>query len=103
LSGSGRTTIARWSIFRQSTGGSSDRLRGGQGAAVVNQAEADRDISKLLAIPAAVRWLSMEPLLGLVDLRAYLRPKFRPSNDPDWKDLHGPLDWVVVGGESGPR
>lgn len=71
------------------------------GATVVNQAEADRDIPKLLAIPASVRWLSMEPLLGAVDLRDYLRPKFRASSDQDWQDLHGPLDWVVVGGESG--
>ena len=73
------------------------------GATVVNQAEADRDIPKLLAVPAAVRWLSMEPLLGPVDLRNYLRPKFRASSDPDWQDLHGPLDWVVAGGESGPK
>jgi protein gp37 len=66
-----------------------------------DQAEADRDIPKLLAVPAAVRFVSMEPLLGLVDLSSYLRPKFRPSKDPDWQDLHGPLDWVIVGGESG--
>ncbi len=72
------------------------------GATVVNQAEADRDIPKLLAIPAAVRFVSMEPLLGLVDLSNYLRPKFRPGEDPDWQDLHSPLDWVIVGGESGP-
>lgn len=38
------------------------------GCTVVNQAEADRDVPKLLAIPAAVRFLSMEPLLGPVDL-----------------------------------
>lgn len=37
------------------------------GAAVVNQ-EADRDIPKLLAVPAVKRFLSMEPLLGRVDL-----------------------------------
>lgn len=71
------------------------------GATVVNQEEADRDIPKLLAVPARVRWISAEPLLGPVDLSDYLRPKFRASSDPDWKDLHGPLDWVVVGGESG--
>lgn len=34
------------------------------GITVVNQTEADRDIPKLLAMPAAVRFLSMEPLLG---------------------------------------
>ncbi len=44
------------------------------GASIVNQAEADRDIPKLLAVPAAKRFLSMEPLLGPVDLGAWLDP-----------------------------
>jgi len=39
------------------------------GATIINQAEADRDIPKLLAVPAAKRFLSMEPLLGPVNLR----------------------------------
>ncbi|AOK61950.1 hypothetical protein WM29_22725 [Burkholderia ubonensis] len=39
------------------------------GATIVNQAEADRDIPKLLAVPARVHFLSMEPLLGPVELR----------------------------------
>jgi hypothetical protein len=34
--------------------------------------EADRDIPKLLALPVAVRFLSMEPLLGRVDLRFHI-------------------------------
>src|SRR5574337_1305433 len=38
------------------------------GATICNQEEADRDIPKLLALPAAYRFLSMEPLLGAVDL-----------------------------------
>jgi len=38
------------------------------GATICNQEEADRDIPKLLAVPAAKRFLSMEPLLGPVDL-----------------------------------
>ncbi|WP_156438002.1 DUF5131 family protein, partial [Burkholderia sp. BDU5] len=42
------------------------------GATIVNQAEADRDIPKLLAVPAPVRFLSMEPLLGPVDLRFHI-------------------------------
>ncbi|CAJ7189942.1 Bacteriophage protein gp37 [Burkholderia pseudomallei] len=42
------------------------------GATIVNQAEADRDIPKLLATPARVRFLSMEPLLGPVDLRFHI-------------------------------
>jgi protein gp37 len=55
------------------------------GITVVNQAEADRDIPKLLELNAAVRWLSCEPLLGPLDLTPYLRG----------------IGWVIVGGESG--
>lgn len=77
------------------------------GATVVNQEEADRDIPKLLATPAAVRFLSMEPLLGPVDLRLS-----RPARDDDRQDMDGfcstittavgaGLHWVIVGGESG--
>lgn len=52
------------------------------GCTVVNQEEADRDIPKLLAVPAAVRFLSMEPLLGPVDLASWLDPaKFCESCD----------------------
>lgn len=58
------------------------------GATVVNQEEADRDIPKLIALPARVRFLSMEPLLGPVSL--------------DWALATGNLHWVIVGGESGP-
>jgi protein gp37 len=44
------------------------------GATVVNQAEADRDIPKLLQTPAALRFLSIEPMLGPIDLRRFLTP-----------------------------
>jgi protein gp37 len=44
------------------------------GATIVNQEEADRDIPKLLAVPAAKRFLSMEPLLGPVDLSYWIEP-----------------------------
>lgn len=56
------------------------------GATVVNQQEANRDIPKLQATPAAVRFLSIEPLLGEVKL-------------PGLDGIH----WVIVGGESGPK
>lgn len=62
------------------------------GASIVNQEEADRDIPKLLAVPVRVRFLSMEPLLGPVDLR---QAHFAPVRLPR-------VDWVIVGGESGP-
>jgi protein gp37 len=44
------------------------------GATVVSQEETDRDIPKLLEVPAAKRFLSMEPLLGPVDIDKYLDP-----------------------------
>ena len=53
------------------------------GATICNQAEADRDIPKLLALPVAVRFLSMEPLLGRVDLR------FHIFSEPTGNGAHG--------------
>lgn len=88
------------------------------GCTVVNQEEADRDIPKLLAVPARVRFLSMEPLLGPVGLTSWFYgPDYSCascSEDGDcecgWqmrRDLPddiapGQLDLVIVGGESGP-
>lgn len=105
------------------------------GATIVNQAEADRDIPKLLEVPARVRFLSMEPLLGAVDLRSIphgegeinaLKPDtweeaidlWRDTSESwiedfeDWYSVnlsdgltgptHAGIDWVIVGGESGP-
>lgn len=65
------------------------------GATIVNQEEADRDIPKLLAIPARVRFLSMEPLLGTVNLAPYLYGIHLDNGEK-------PVNWVIVGGESGP-
>ena len=63
------------------------------GISIVNQEEADRDIPKLLAVPARVRFLSCEPLLGPIDLKRWM------GNLPWDSELN--LDWVIVGGESG--
>lgn len=77
------------------------------GATIVNQEEADRDIPKLLATPARVRFLSMEPLLGPVDLTGeYLTAKlgaypFKNLPAEHRTRLIDLLDWVIVGGESG--
>lgn len=75
------------------------------GATIVNQAEADRDIPKLLAVPARVRFLSMEPLLGPVDL-ARVRSRISASRSGITKAVCYPggepwVDWIIVGGESG--
>ena len=79
------------------------------GATITSQAEADRDIPKLLAVPAAKRFLSMEPLLGPVSLRwASAWPENAPyiAQSPIGHTNHldglRRLDWIIVGGESGP-
>ena len=81
------------------------------GITVVNQSESDRDIPKLLALPAQVRFLSMEPLLGPVDLRFHIFSEptgnFRTHAGKRQMELRKPddggLHWVIVGGESGPH
>lgn len=69
------------------------------GATITSQAEADRDIPKLLALPARVRFLSMEPLLGPVDLTSVMVANRVMRN---MVPAIQRLDWVIVGGESGP-
>jgi protein gp37 len=85
------------------------------GTTVEDQARADERIPRLLDVPAAVRFLSCEPLLGPVDLtRVDMLPREHP-HDPrvelnaltghvagpdDITDMR--VDWVIVGGESGP-
>ena len=73
------------------------------GVTVVNQEEADRDIPKLLAVPAAKRFLSIEPMLGPVDLN-YVRQRIQAQRSQLARAINGEtwLDWVIVGGESGP-
>lgn len=84
------------------------------GCTVVNQAEADRDIPKLLEVPARVRFLSMEPLLGPIDIiRPDLGGQFCGAKCATrcqaWGDEECPqhmspaIDLVIVGGESGPN
>lgn len=125
------------------------------GVSVEDQARADERIPDLLATPAAIRFISAEPLLGPVDLRQWVHdygcsncgyggsvklycdncdwfggPSTAAENDPcpDCGDLLGDnyccpecgeldtetpgptisghrlglIDWVIVGGESGP-
>jgi protein gp37 len=70
------------------------------GATICNQDEADRDIPKLLAMPAAKRFLSMEPLLGPVAVFSEVTGELLHSSGDDFSP--GSIDWVIVGGESGP-
>lgn len=83
------------------------------GVSVENQQYADERIPLLLKTPAAVRFISAEPLLSDVNLSAYLRPVATPGQcrdiDGNWWHTPGScagckpgLDLVIVGGESGP-
>ena len=62
------------------------------GVSVEDQQRATLRVPALLDTPAWIRWLSCEPLLGPIDLGAA---------DQD-ATCDGGIDWVVVGGESGP-
>lgn len=107
------------------------------GVSAEDQARADERIPDLLATPAAVRFISAEPLLGPIDFRSIdadgesvmdvLYPRTWEEEWEDWRDtepteeqaresffdwfslgtmptgrMHHRLDWVIVGGESGP-
>jgi protein gp37 len=76
-----------------------------------NQKRAYERIPVLLQIPAAVHGVSIEPMLGEMDLTEYLSCERRTTLDgipcePYFKRTFGTrlltLDWVIVGGESGP-
>ena len=92
------------------------------GTSVENQKYADLRIPALLETPAAVRFLSCEPLLGPVDLfagdhstheRDYDGADDYICLDCSTDERHVPwrvidrtnfgIDWVIVGGESGPK
>ncbi|WP_291295853.1 DUF5131 family protein [Elioraea sp.] len=97
------------------------------GVSVEDQATADARIPPLLQTPAAKRFISAEPLLGPVDLDRIAAPQHTPedsgwafdclatgdtyrlfeedgrySNSGDGPYRDHRLDWVIVGGESGP-
>jgi protein gp37 len=92
------------------------------GVSVEDQPNADERIPDLLATPAAVRFLSCEPLLGPVDLTRWtanlcpncLHPECSPTLRADSAEVFSRcgsfvmetprslIDWVIVGGESGP-
>lgn len=91
------------------------------GVSVENQKAANERIPILLQTPAAVRFLSCEPLLGPIDLMHYASIEPRPPHY--WQEQNmltgwmcgagrhgcgpgqqGPkIDWAICGGESGPN
>lgn len=94
------------------------------GTSTEDQRTADERIPHLLRVPAPVRFLSCEPLLGPVDLRSIPDPSapgawrfdalaggwYLPASEDgypevtgDGPDMGGLISWVIVGGESGPN
>ena len=102
------------------------------GVSAEDQRSADERVPELLATPSAVRWVSVEPQIGPVSLRGLMMSHARPGHcaacghghgfarDPnyggvarvchrlecfcaDFQRARGGIDWVVQGGESGPR
>jgi protein gp37 len=91
------------------------------GVSVENQATADERIPLLLETPAAIRFVSAEPLLGMLDLSLFVEVRHEDeygerglkAENPDQSravkqtglPMHdpwvSPLDWVIAGGESG--
>lgn len=79
------------------------------GVSTENQQWADMRIPALLDTPAAVRWISAEPLLGPIDLRRAFAKWTPANNHPAWRNARRGAEikvrkvfhWVVVGGESG--
>jgi protein gp37 len=89
---------------------------------VEDQTTADRRIPQLLAVPAVVRFLSVEPMLGPVDLSPWMGVHHSRDNNLSDRETRGAitkmiqlardqfraehrnhgLDWVICGGESGP-
>ena len=77
------------------------------GVSVEDQERADERIPELLATPAAVRFVSAEPLLGPVSLPPYIPfvkgQGYRAARGVLAADRPAAkLDWVIAGGESGP-
>lgn len=98
------------------------------GATMVTQEELQRDVLKLLRIPARVHFVSIEPMLGPMDLRTIVYGELPgiSSTSLTFDALQGvwsgvaapvdlrerrralpealpPIDWVIAGGESGPE
>lgn len=88
------------------------------GVSAERQQEADERIPELLATPAAIRFVSAEPLLGPIDFTPKADQTYQILSEwygPDGFDPTGSqprqerrvgwfpkLDWIIVGGESGP-
>jgi protein gp37 len=83
------------------------------GISAEDQHWAEIRVHALLATPAAVRWVSAEPLLGAIDLRNLkmgngalidaLSGDVKSPAGEIYAACPGSVSWVVAGGESGPN
>lgn len=79
------------------------------GVSIEDQATANERIPLLLKAPAEIRWVSAEPLLGPIDLTNCEHPNhsvmadYLQGTDSRTGVDSGTVNWVVVGGESGPK
>lgn len=73
------------------------------GVTAENQARAEERIPILLSIPAAVRFVSVEPMLGPVDLNraGAIWADMNGSIRPEYQQPCRTIDWVICGGETG--
>lgn len=73
------------------------------GVSIEDQETADERIPRLLQIPATVRFVSAEPLLGPINISRWLSGSWKYY---DWAARGGTMNhinWLIVGGESGPN
>jgi protein gp37 len=79
------------------------------GTTVTNQADANERLPELLNVEAPVRFVSIEPMLGPVDLKSWLVPNYemRLKKYPSWPPFEtaksfGKLEWSILGAMTGP-
>ena len=80
------------------------------GTTIENQKWADVRLPFLMRVPAAHRFVSMEPTLGSVEASKWLHPRQSRNRDgyggdegPGWRTDFSKVDLVILGGESGPK
>ena len=77
------------------------------GVTAENQKRADERMPTLLQIPAAVRFVSVEPMLEPIDFNAIPPFDLLPNNEDEVTHYDAPwdeyLDWVICGAETGPK
>lgn len=85
---------ARWTV-----GEKPERPNVWLGVTAENQRRADERLPQLFAVPAAVYWVSAEPLLGPIDFGRHFSYEVE-TGQLSGGSVHG-VDWIIVGGESG--